>query len=460
MRAGLYVRISRDREGLEAGVDRQEADCRKLAQSRGWQLTEVYSDNDTSATDRRKVRKAYRRMLDDLREERLDAIVAYSSSRLYRRARDLEELVALVEARHAEIATVASGRIDLSTADGRMMARILASVDQAEAERIAERSGRAKAALKEQGRWLGGGVRAFGYERVKDARGKVTHRIKRDEAAVLGRLARRALAGDSLTSLARDLNERGITTATGKRWQPSRVRRVLTTSFSAGLHADGTSGDWPAILTPDQHLLLVARFPAPKGVGRGRGGRMDRRYMLSGLLVCSECGKKMLHSGSSYRCQLRNGGCGRVQIKDRVIESIVKDAVWNRQSIWEAIAAEEGVTTPTDDTPDVLVEELHAIEARRLALSDDYAAGNIALEDFRRTSEALSRRTAEVESRIRETAPVKVPDFAVLMSEPTDLEWNDFMSQVIDRITVTPARGRGRSRLADQLPRIRVSWVA
>ncbi len=87
-RAGIYVRISRDREGLEAGVDRQEADCRKLAEARGWEVAGVYSDNDVSATDRRKLRKAYRQLLADLAAGRIDAIVTYSSSRLYRRPRD------------------------------------------------------------------------------------------------------------------------------------------------------------------------------------------------------------------------------------------------------------------------------------------------------------------------------------------------------------------------------------
>ena len=42
MGAGVYVRISDDREGLGVGVARQEKDCRKLAEERGWQVTEVY----------------------------------------------------------------------------------------------------------------------------------------------------------------------------------------------------------------------------------------------------------------------------------------------------------------------------------------------------------------------------------------------------------------------------------
>jgi hypothetical protein len=39
--------------GQEAGVDRQEKDCRKLAKARGWDVTGIFPDNDRSATSRR-----------------------------------------------------------------------------------------------------------------------------------------------------------------------------------------------------------------------------------------------------------------------------------------------------------------------------------------------------------------------------------------------------------------------
>jgi len=60
------------------------------------------------------------------------------------------------------IATVRSGMEDLTTADGRMVARIRASVDAAEAERTAERVARAAEQRRQTGK-LHGGPRIFGY---------------------------------------------------------------------------------------------------------------------------------------------------------------------------------------------------------------------------------------------------------------------------------------------------------
>lgn len=65
-RVGIYVRISDDREGGGLGVKRQEDDCRLLAASLGWKVVEVHVDNDVTAADRRKKRKDYLRMLEEL----------------------------------------------------------------------------------------------------------------------------------------------------------------------------------------------------------------------------------------------------------------------------------------------------------------------------------------------------------------------------------------------------------
>ncbi len=49
--AAIYSRISHDPEGRQAGVERQEQDCRRMAAQRGWMVLEpVYRENDTSAS--------------------------------------------------------------------------------------------------------------------------------------------------------------------------------------------------------------------------------------------------------------------------------------------------------------------------------------------------------------------------------------------------------------------------
>ncbi|MGH2966218.1 MAG: recombinase family protein [Solirubrobacterales bacterium] len=477
-RAGIYVRISRDREGTEIGVERQEADCRVLAEARGWQVVEVFSDNDVSATNRRKVRHGYRAMVGAVEAGRLDAVVAYSSSRFYRRVRELDELIELLNDRQVEVATVVSGRIDLSTADGRMTARMLAVIDQGEAERIGERSSRAKADLKKQGRWLGGGGLAYGYDRVKNDSGRVVeHRIEPIAAGVLREVATRALAGESLNKLSKELNARGVTTPRGGRWQPSRLRQLITSPFHAGRFPDGTAGNWPAIFSEDEATLLRARF-ASTPTGQGRPGVA---YALSGLLVCSECDRKLMGSGGDYRCMPRNGGCGRIRIKAAPVDEYVDGRLWARYEVNES----EGPTAPAVDTT-VLVNAVQASEARAAELHEAYAAGDLTLADFKAMREAVARRQEQAEQALRAVAPQPEaelrfdPAFYGSGELPADevdfrarwkrhelspeevAELNDMFRRWISRVVVSPALrvGRPPAGMDDTPRRVNIVWKA
>ena len=49
IQAAIYVRMSEDREGERRGVERQETDCRALAEELGWEVVQVFVDNDISA---------------------------------------------------------------------------------------------------------------------------------------------------------------------------------------------------------------------------------------------------------------------------------------------------------------------------------------------------------------------------------------------------------------------------
>ncbi|HUZ16597.1 MAG TPA: recombinase family protein, partial [Gaiellaceae bacterium] len=61
VRAGVYARISSDREGDNLAVGRQLADCEALAGRLDWAIQERYVDSDISAY-RGKPRPQYKRM--------------------------------------------------------------------------------------------------------------------------------------------------------------------------------------------------------------------------------------------------------------------------------------------------------------------------------------------------------------------------------------------------------------
>src|SRR4051812_2392760 len=175
-RAGIYVRISEDKAADAAGVARQETDCRALAERKGWDVAEVYIENDTSAFKRRKVRlpdgstalrvvrPAFRRLLDDIASGAVTALVAYDLDRVARQPRDLEDLIDAVELTGTPT-TAVTGDVDLSSDNGIFMARMLVNVANKSSKDTARRVSRKQLEIAEAGRYSGGGIRPFGYDR-------------------------------------------------------------------------------------------------------------------------------------------------------------------------------------------------------------------------------------------------------------------------------------------------------
>ncbi|HEY0471477.1 MAG TPA: recombinase family protein, partial [Kribbella sp.] len=130
--AAIYCRISQDRAGAGLGVERQETECLELAGRLGWKVAEVYVDNDTPSKRARR-RTAYERMLTDARAGHVDGIVVWHVDRLTRQPRELEDIIDAAEEHGISLATV-QGELNLSTPNGRSVARMLGVMARQESE--------------------------------------------------------------------------------------------------------------------------------------------------------------------------------------------------------------------------------------------------------------------------------------------------------------------------------------
>ena len=159
-RAIAYCRQSKDKKD---GIDRQVEKCLKLIAERGWELVHApFTDNDVSASNKKKKRPAYDQAMAMVKAKRCDVLVVSHMDRLYRRLVELEDIIPVVE--QAEVMVVSiDGTYDLSTPMGRLVARNLCSASQAEVEIKAERNVGKNVQAARNGVRNKSGCRPFGY---------------------------------------------------------------------------------------------------------------------------------------------------------------------------------------------------------------------------------------------------------------------------------------------------------
>lgn len=137
-RVGIYCRVSTQdqvREGFS--LSEQEERLRKLCDYKEYDIIDVYIDEGISAKDTN--RPHFQRMLNDVKNGRINRIVAYKLDRVTRSIKDLEELVQFLETYNCSL-ECAVEEINTSNANGRFFVRMLTVLSQLEIERCSERT--------------------------------------------------------------------------------------------------------------------------------------------------------------------------------------------------------------------------------------------------------------------------------------------------------------------------------
>lgn len=451
MKAGIYVRISDDRTGQRAGVQRQEADCRELAERRGWSVVQVYEDNDLSAY-RGKPRPAYQRLLGDIKQGSVEAVVVWRLDRLHRHPKELEEFFEVCDA--AGVADLASvtGAVDLSTGDGRFQARILGAVARKESDDKSRRIRRKAEELARAGKVGGGGHRPFGYQQNRVA-------VRTDEADLIREAAQRVLAGEGLHGIATDWQARGVETPTGRHWQSQTLKRMLISPRIAGLRElrGVVVGDaeWDQIIDPETHhrLVVILTDPARRKFYGGGG----RRYLLTGFGFCGLCGAKLVARprGDKRRCYVCASGpnfrgCGKIRVLSEPVEEFIAEALFVALDTPKLI---EAIRAQTDDSElSGLLEALRSDEdALEQLARDHYADRLISRGEYLAARSALDQRIEATKSQLRRqestTALADIPsggDAVRAAWAESDLTWRRaLVGTVIERVVLHPAvKGR------------------
>lgn len=446
VQAVIYTRISKDREGAGLGVERQRKDCAELAERLGWTVVDTFSDNDISAYSGR-TRPAYAAMCTALEAGRAQAVIAWHTDRLHRQPKELEPYIDLCDRKGVEVRTVRAGSLDLSTASGRMVARMLGAAARHEVEHSIERQKRAKQQAAIDGKYRGG-RRAFGYE--PDG---VT--AQPEEADAVRKAAESVLSGVSLRQIARNWNADGLRTSFGGNEFNSReVRKILLRPRNAGiaLHEGKrvAAGQWDVIVDPDTFSAVEAVLRDPsRTVATGT----ERKYQGSGVYICGKCGARMAaaaHNRTLSHGWRRTYTCSASKHLGRDVEHL--DACIDRLVLGRLEQPDAAIVlgAPVSEDVGAIRAQRDGLRARMDELSAMFADGSIDGPQLKRGTAELKAKLERAESQIAAARAASVVASIVLAGDDLRATWAasppDVRGKVIDTlmtVTVLPSpRGR------------------
>jgi DNA invertase Pin-like site-specific DNA recombinase len=149
-RAALYLRVSTDKQTVE----NQRRELRQVAERRGWQVVEEYTDAGISGAKGRDERAGLNRMLMDASKRRFDVVMAWAIDRL---GRSLIHLLGTIQ--HLEACGVDlyldQQSIDTTTPAGKLMFQVTGAFAEFERSMIRHRVHAGLKRAVEQGKTLG-----------------------------------------------------------------------------------------------------------------------------------------------------------------------------------------------------------------------------------------------------------------------------------------------------------------
>lgn len=352
-RALVYCRISKDIAGQELGVGRQQDLAQEVCAARGLDVAGVFVDNDLSAS-KGKYRPGYAALLAAVERGDAKVIVVYQLARLWRNRREQAAGIEELGAQRVSIYSVKGPDLDLSSAYGRGMAGLLGEFGTMEVQIMAERVISKIEQSAKAGRQMAGGIRPYGYAltyKVVSADGEKQRRritgvsVDPVEGPIVEECAHRVLAGESISSITRGLNDRGVLTSEGNRWNRTTLRRMLCSARISGrreyLPAGSYIGtrplvgeilsatsDWPTIITAADSDRIRALLTRPDRRTTTGGARTR---LLSGILHCGRCQRPLVGRSQRdkpiYCCNRDTGGCGGMSITGEHTDSRIRDLV-------------------------------------------------------------------------------------------------------------------------------------
>jgi len=402
LRVDLYIRVSGQEQAIKGlSLEAQQEDLEEYAKERGWVIAGVYIDAAKTARKRPGKRTNFLRMLEDVKQDKVDLILFTRLDRWFRNVADYYKVMEILDAHNCGWLTTQE-QYDTTTAGGRLYINLRLSIAQNEADLCGERIGVVLDSKVKHGTVVSGKI-PFGYRINEEKRLEVVP----ENAAIILDAFEHYRSTVSVRATAAYIQR-----TYGLNWDNIRCRRNLCQTLYIGHYESNgrvNPNFCPPIVPRDlyddvQKLLSNNTKANPTG----------RVFLFTSILICAECGHRLagLQTGYGpyYRCPQhysRRTCDHKKQIRETAVEewlfTFLGDELEKQRLEWEVKEARRKQAAASIDRA--------AIRRKLSRLKELYVNEMIDLEEYRRDYELY---TAQLAERTAPAAEKERPNFEAI----------------------------------------------
>ena len=410
---GIYMRVSTEdqaREGfsLPEQKERLEAYCK----FNGYRIVEYYTDAGISAKTGNH-RPEYDRMLEDGKNGKINMIIALKLDRITRSTRDWETLMDYLEKYNINIAFV-NDDINTTTANGKMVSRIMMSVSQNEIERTSERT-----IIGLEGAIKQGHIPArapLGYKHIDKK--LVPDPLTKD---IIIRIYNLYFEGLTYNTIAKLFNKEKVLDKTN--WKDTSILKIITNVIYKGDYIQGKTTRNPRYFEDVVEPIVSKELWDSCQVQKKKNQRNYMRsqtYIFLQKLKCPKCGR-ILAGGAShkikadkwyyyYRCEKCRGNIREHEIEDSIKE-LLSD-IFEYDSVVNEFflpVLQNKIHNPKED----FEKEITNLNNKKIRIRKAYIDELFTEEEYKEETNIIENKIKDLQKKILENEQVSKLNLSV-----------------------------------------------
>ena len=376
--------------------ERLEAFCK----FKGYEIIDYYQDAGISAKTGNH-RPEFERLKDDIKAKKINTIVSLKLDRITRSIYDWENLIIFLDKNNAYL-DCANDEINTTTANGKMISRLLMSVSQNEIERTSERTKIGMAGAIKQGHIPH--ITPLGYKR--DGKKLAIDYSTKD---IIIRIFDLYYNGYSYQKISNIFNEENVLS---KRWRDSTIQTILENEIYKGDFVHGKKTQHPTYYEDVAPAIVSKEMWAECQVQKKKNSKSYQRtltYLYLQKLKCPKCNRILggkattKKNGKAYFYYYCND-C-KIEFKENIINDYFNNFI-DELTQYDSVVNQfflPMIKQKFDEPKEQLEKEIKNQNSKLERIKKAYINGAFDVKEYKEEKHIVEKTIKELQSKLDDT---------------------------------------------------------